>query len=81
MKSFFCSFVMHPHTAMAAQSVEGMTVNERLYHFGLLERFSTAAQTRDVSAMVQVLLQAGLSEAQATETSQAVAADPKRYGC
>ena len=65
---------------MAEQSVEGMTVNERLFHFGLHEQFEAAARSGDVSAMMQVLLQARFSETQATQTAQAVASDPQRYG-
>ncbi len=65
---------------MAEQSLEGMTVNERLYHFGLMDKFDAAARCGDVSAMKQVLLQARFAEVHASETSRAVAADPKRYG-
>ena len=65
---------------MEEQSVEGMTVNERLYHFGLIDRFDAAARSRDVLGMMQVLRQAQLSEAQSLQTAQAVAADPKLYG-
>ena len=65
---------------MEEQAVEGMTVNERLYHFGLHDRFGAAARSRDVLAMVQVLLQAQFSEAQASFTARTVAADPERYG-
>ena len=65
---------------MEQQSLEGMTVNERLYHFGLIDRFDAAARSGDVLTMVQVLLQAQLSPAQASETTQAIVANPKRYG-
>ncbi len=65
---------------MGAQPVQGMTVNERLCHFGLFHRFDVAARSRDVQAMVHVLLEAQFSEAQASQTAHAVAADPKRYG-
>ena len=59
---------------------DGMTVNERLYHFGLIDYFDAAAKTGNVSAMEQVLIQARFSAAQAKETAQAVASDPARYG-
>ena len=62
------------------QSVEGMTVNERLFHFGLFEAFEAAARDRDVPALVRVLLQAQLSEEQASWTATAVVTDPERYG-
>ncbi|GJI87251.1 hypothetical protein [Duganella hordei] len=65
---------------MEQQLGEGMTVNERLYHFGLMDQFDAAAKSGNVSAMEQVLLQARFSTAQAKETAQAVASNPKRYG-
>lgn len=36
--------------------VAGMTVNERLVHFGLMEEFDAAVRTRQVSSVVEVLL-------------------------
>lgn len=62
-------------TTMTEQSVEGMTVNERLFHFGLslIDQFDAAVISGDVSAIVRVLMQARFSEAQATQTAQAVA--------
>lgn len=65
---------------MTEQSISGMTVNERLFYFGLIDRFDVAALARDVSAMVAILRQAQLSETQAIQTAQAVAESPKRYG-
>lgn len=65
---------------MEDQSIEGMTVNERLYHFGLFELFDAAARARDVPAIVQALLQARFSEEQALYTASTLVADPKRYG-
>ncbi|WP_024297001.1 hypothetical protein [Methylomicrobium lacus] len=65
---------------MNEQSLEGMTVNERLFHLNLFESFDAAAKSRDFEAMVQVLLQARLSEQQANETAGAILANPVRYG-
>jgi hypothetical protein len=65
---------------MDRQSVEGMTVNERLFHFGLFEAFDAAAKSLDLVAMVQVLRQAQFSEEQAKQTAGTVLADPARYG-
>ena len=65
---------------MTDQAIEGMTVNERLFHFGLIDRFDAAARSGDVSTMVEILLQAKLSEVQASKTAQTVAANPKLYG-
>lgn len=69
-----------PSTTMAEQSVEGMTVNERLFHLGLHDQFDSAARSGNVPVMVQVLLRARFSEAQATHTAQTVATDPNGYG-
>lgn len=60
--------------------VAGMTVNERLVHFGLLEAFDAAVRSKQLSSVVQVLIQAQLSEAQARQTAKAVLAAPQRYG-
>jgi len=57
-----------------------MTVNERLYHFGLMAEFDAAAQSKNVPAMEQVPLQARFSMTQAQETALALAADPERFG-
>lgn len=65
---------------MEEQSINGMTVNERLFHFGLFEQFDAAARAKDVPALVQVLQQAKFSAEQALQTAKAVAANPKRYG-
>lgn len=65
---------------MEEQSINCMTVNERLFHFGLFEQFDAAARAKDVPALLQVLQQAKFSEEQALQTAKAVAANPKRYG-
>jgi len=61
-------------------SIEGMTANERLCHFGLLERFDRAAKSKDLAALVNLLVQAKFSPEQATHTARSLWADPKRYG-
>jgi hypothetical protein len=65
---------------MEQQFGDGMTVNERLYHFGLMPEFDVAARARNVPAMEKVLLQARFSMTQAKETALAVAANPERFG-
>jgi hypothetical protein len=62
------------------ESVDGMTVNERLYHSGLIESFDLAAKSRDFGALVHLLVQAKLSEEQAEQTARGLLDDPKRYG-
>jgi len=58
----------------------GMTVNERLSHFGLFQEFDAAVASRNVSAVVEVLLRAQLTPEQAQETASAVVSNPERYG-
>lgn len=60
--------------------IAGMTVNERLSHFELFEAFDSAVASRNLSAVVSVLLQAKLSEKQAHETASTVLANPSFYG-
>jgi hypothetical protein len=65
---------------MNEQAIEGMTVNERLVHFGLIDQFDAVAKAGNVPGMIDVLLRARFSETQASQTAQSVAEDPKRYG-
>lgn len=60
--------------------IAGMTVNERLYHFGLIEAFDTAVESRQLSSVVEVLRRAKLTEYQAQETASSVLANPSFYG-
>ncbi len=60
--------------------VAGMTVNERLFHFGLFEEFDAAVRARSKEAVIDVLLRTSLSRVQAEETTMAVLADPNGYG-
>jgi hypothetical protein len=60
--------------------VGGMTVNERLAHFGLFAAFEAAMKARDKAAVVAVLLQAELTPEQADYTATTVLRSPARYG-
>lgn len=60
--------------------VNGMTVNERLFHLGLVEDFEAAIRSGQLPEVIQVLVRAQLSETQARQTAEAVLASPKRYG-
>ena len=63
-----------------AQFIDGMTVNERLFHFGLFDEFDSAVRSGELLAIVRVLCNAKLSELQAHETATAILAFPARYG-
>ena len=60
--------------------IVGMTVNERLAHFGLFAAFDSAVESRDPQSVINVLLRAKLTIEQATATAEAVLAAPSKYG-
>ena len=60
--------------------IAGMTVNERLAHFGLFDEFDAAVASRQLETVIAVLRLARLSETQAHETASAVLANPGFYG-
>ena len=60
--------------------IAGMTVNERLLHFGLFEAFDSAVATREILAVVAVLQRAKLTDQEAHETASAILANPSYYG-
>jgi len=57
-----------------------MTVNERLVMAGLIAAWDAAVGRRDRTGMIAVLMATELSEKQAVETTDAVLADPQKYG-
>lgn len=63
-----------------APDIKGMTVNERLYHFGLMPAFDEAVRARKLEAMIAVLRQAQFSQSQAEYTAATLLANPERYG-
>jgi uncharacterized protein YbaA (DUF1428 family) len=65
---------------MSDDEVRGMTVNERLTHFGLVADFDAAVRARDADAVVVVLRRAQFLDAQVRATAQAVLANPRFYG-
>jgi hypothetical protein len=54
------------------ETVSGMTVNERLAHFGLFPQFDAAVAARDPEALVAVLVRARLSPQQASQSAAAI---------
>lgn len=61
-------------------NIAGMSVNERLFHFGLLQAFDSAVDTRQIAEIVRVLLLAKFTDAEAQETASAIIANPSFYG-
>jgi hypothetical protein len=60
--------------------IGGMTVNERLCHFGLMPAFEDAVRSRKLEAVIAVLRQAQFSQSQAEYTATTLLANPERYG-
>jgi hypothetical protein len=58
----------------------GMTVNERLVVSGQIAAWDAAVARRDRAAMIAVLISTELTAKQAVETTDAVLADPQKYG-
>jgi hypothetical protein len=61
------------------QSIEGMTVNERLCHFGLTDEYGEAIRSNSKGLAISVLERAKFTREQAEFTVQTTLADPKRY--
>jgi hypothetical protein len=57
-----------------------MTVNERLFHLGLVEAFAAAAKARDFESLVRILTKARLSPFEAEQSARSLLSDPARYG-
>ena len=55
----------------------GMTVNERLFHLGILERWDQAVERRDRDAMIRLMEQADVENPD--WTVDAILANPSRY--
>ena len=61
-------------------NIGGMTVNERLHHFGLMPAFDEAVRSRKLEAVIAVLRQAQFSQSEAEYTATTLLANPERYG-
>jgi hypothetical protein len=59
-------------------SLAGMTVNERLFHVGILDQWDAAVRRRDRNGMIALLEQVELTEPHLTV--DAVLANPRAYG-
>lgn len=57
-----------------------MTVNERLYVMGLLEKWDLAAKARDREKMISILSQCAMTKEECEGTINAVIINPAKYG-
>jgi len=62
------------------QELKGMTVNARLFVYGLFEEWDMAVTDKDKNEMVSILIKANLSKEQAIETSNIILENPNKYG-
>ena len=62
------------------QELGGMTVNERLFVCGLIDRWDAAVNSRKREEMIAVLREVAFTQDQAAETTDALLANPTKYG-
>ena len=62
------------------RELSGMTVNERLFACGLIERWDAAVHARRKEEMIAVLCEVAISKEEATRTSDVVLTNPTKYG-
>jgi hypothetical protein len=62
------------------RELSGMTVNERMFACGLLDRWDALKHLRKREDMIALLRQVALSEEEAARTTDAFLANPAKYG-
>jgi len=60
--------------------LSGMTVNERLFHVGLIDQFDAAILARQKDKAIALLLRVEIDEKQAKETVTIIFENPSKYG-
>ena len=58
----------------------GMTTNERLFHFNLLQAFDSAALSRDTEKMISLLVQVQFPHSEAEQMVRTILSTPEKYG-
>ena len=58
----------------------GMTLNERLWFAGLMDKWDAAFRARDRAAMIELLGQVEIAEPGRATTVDTLLANPSRYG-
>ena len=61
-----------------SSDIAGMTTNERLYHFGLLDQFDTAVKARNRNGMIATLGSAMVDDPM--QVAGTILGDPSAYG-
>jgi hypothetical protein len=82
MERFSADFVKALMNAQRPTDEElgGMTVNERLFVCGVLDKWEDAAMRRCRQDMIEVLRSVAMTEQQAEWTTDTVLKNPKQYG-
>jgi len=62
------------------EKYSGMTVNERLFHAGLINQFDAAIHAKNKKEAISILQQAELPIEAATETVAVILKNPGKYG-
>jgi len=62
------------------EKYSGMTVNERLFHAGLMDQFDTAIHAKNKEEAISILQQTELPIEAATETVTVILKNPGKYG-
>ena len=65
---------------MNKNELNGMTVNERLFHLNLMDEFDNSIKAKNGKLAVEILQKAQFSNEQALETVNAILNNPKKYG-
>jgi len=65
---------------MEKPNYAGMTVNERLFVGGILEKFDSAINAKDLDGAISILRQVDLEGEQARQIVEAIFRNPKMYG-
>ena len=58
----------------------GMTINECLFHVGIMDEFDAAILSRDQDEAIALLQRVELSREEATATVATIFEDPGKYG-
>ena len=75
-------FPSDDEVAEASRKYSGMTMNERLYFAGLVDRWAAAFRSRDREAMLRICAQAGIAEGPTGRSwiVDTALANPEKYG-
>ena len=74
----WCFYV--PSAGQPMNAGKGMTVNERLHHWQLLDDFEKAIKSKNAKQARDLLIYSGLTHDQARDTVHAILKDPGYYG-